>query len=111
MQKEMERLRQRRKAKEEADRFMNKMSAVAQQSQSNNESFETQVKKAAPRNKNDDSRIRRHARGEAELTFVPRKKTTQKVKVQDDRPESEKGRTKQRFDGRRRASKNAFRGM
>lgn len=111
VQKEMERLRQRRKAKEEADRFMNKMSAVAQQSQSNNESFETQVKKAAPRNKNDDSRIRRHARGEAELTFVPRKKTTQKVKVQDDRPESEKGRTKQRFDGRRRASKNAFRGM
>lgn len=111
VQKEMERLRQRKKAKEEADRFMNKMSAVAQQSQTNNESFETQVKKAAPRHKNDDSRIRHHARGEAELTFVPRKKTTQKVKIQDDRPESEKGRTKQRFDGRRRASKNAFRGM
>lgn len=111
VQKEMERLRQRKKAKEEAERFMNKMSAVAQQSQANTESFETQVKKAAPRTKNDDSRIRRHARGEAELTFVPRKKPTQKVRVEDDRPESEKGRTKQRFDGRRRASKNAFRGM
>lgn len=109
--KEMERLKLKKKAKEDADRFMNKLSAVTHQSQANTESFDTQVKRAAPKTKNEDTRIRRHARGEAELTFVPRKKTTQKVKIQDDRPEEEKGRTKQRFEGRRRASKNVFRGM
>lgn len=110
VQKEMERLRQRKRAKAEADRFMNKMSAVAEQSLANTESFESQMKRVAPKPK-DDTRIRRHARGEAELTFVPRKKSAPKVKFSENEPEVDKGRTKQRFDGRRRASKNAFRGM
>ncbi|ANZ73749.1 BA75_00714T0 [Komagataella pastoris] len=62
------------------------------------------------------SRIHKNIRGEAELTFIPKKGGSQK-KVSfeeddsDDENKKDNGRTKQRFDGRRRASKNAFRGM
>lgn len=124
VQKEMEKLRRKKQAQEEANRFMNNMKVMAEENpkQKATESFGSQVMKNSKiekqSNNYDDARLRRHARGEAELTFVP-KKLEKKAKVrfesEDDDEDSEKvknsGRTKQRFDGRRRASKNAFRGM
>ncbi|KAF5104796.1 hypothetical protein DV451_000387 [Geotrichum candidum] len=68
------------------------------------------------------SNVKRGPRGEMELTFVPKPKP-KRVKRQDNDDDEEhdgdnegeekqdKGRTKQRFDGRRRASKNTFRGL
>lgn len=63
--------------------------------------------------------IRKTKVGELEYTFVPEKKEHKKKKKQDadngqdevDEEQVDRGRTKQRFSGRRRASKNAFRGM
>lgn len=57
--------------------------------------------------------------GEVEYTFVPEKKEPKPRQRKDavegeegnDESTNDRGRTKQRFDGRRRASKNAFRGM
>ncbi|VVT51486.1 uncharacterized protein SAPINGB_P003112 [Magnusiomyces paraingens] len=59
--------------------------------------------------------------GELEYTFVPEKKEPKPRKRAEqqgddedearENPKGDRGRTKQRFDGRRRASKNAFRGM
>ena len=57
--------------------------------------------------------------GEAELTFVPKKKEQKKKKKQvsfddedagDESDKPDNGRSKPRFEGRR-ASKNVFRGM
>ena len=69
------------------------------------------------------SNVKRGPRGEMELTFVPKPKP-KRVKRQDNDDDEEhdgdnegeekqdKGRTKQRFDGRRScASKNTFRGL
>ncbi|CAK7891385.1 ribosome biogenesis protein Enp2p [[Candida] anglica] len=124
VQKEMEKLRRKKESKAEADRFLNEMKAVASEDSTNqkaSETFGSQMKKnerEAKLNKNDrsDTRLRRHARGEAEMTFVPQKQKKQaRFKEEDEEEDEEKtknsGRTKQRFDGRRRASKNAFRGM
>lgn len=123
VQKEMEKLRRKKKAEEEANRFMNNMKVMADDNtkQKGTESFGSQLQKnnkiQKPKNQHNDSRLRRHARGEAELTFVPKKlEKKPKVRFESDNeedPEKVKnsGRTKQRFEGRRRASKNAFRGM
>lgn len=123
VQKEMEKLRRKKEAQEESNRFMNKMKVMTEDNtkQKGVESFGSQLLKnnkiQKPKTFNNDSRLRRHARGEAELTFVPHKlEKKPKVRFESDNsedPESTKnsGRTKQRFDGRRRASKNAFRGM
>ncbi|CAK9442346.1 uncharacterized protein LODBEIA_P60890 [Lodderomyces beijingensis] len=110
--KQLAKLRQKR---EEEKRFQNEMKALAKenpkQSLKSSDSFGSKLKSlnkvAKPRN--DNSRLQRHARGEAELTFVPRKKE-KKYKPRGDET-GDKGRTKQRFDGRRIASKNKFRGM
>ncbi|RLV92909.1 Ribosome biogenesis protein ENP2 [Spathaspora sp. JA1] len=118
VEKELAKLR---KKKEEQKRFLNEMKAVTdtpKQVSQANETFGSQVNKINKITKksttNDDSRLRRHARGEAELTFVPQKKE-RKVKFRqeqdDDEDSDKKGRTKQRFEGRRIASKNKFRGM
>ncbi|KAL6941229.1 Small ribosomal subunit biogenesis [Hanseniaspora osmophila] len=71
-----------------------------------------------------NSILRRNQFGEAELTFVPKKPQQKQKKKQvsfasDDEHEEgdeetahkDNGRIKQRYDGRRRASKNVFRGM
>ncbi|EMG47588.1 hypothetical protein G210_2008, partial [Candida maltosa Xu316] len=120
VEKELAKLR---KKKEEEKRFKNEMKALAKesgpkQSSKNKESFGSQINKLNKVNKpvKDDSRLRRHARGEAELTFVPKKKEkSYKPKHNDDSDGEEeskdKGRTKQRFEGRRMASRNQFRGM
>lgn len=118
IQKELEKLKRRKAAKAEESRFLNEMKAVStEQDNEALESFDVQVKRnqqSKDTRTNDDARLRRHARGEAELTFVPKKaKKEVKFRRTDDDPEraANNGRTKQRFEGRRRASKNAFRGM
>lgn len=121
VKKEMERLRRKKQEAEESKRFMNEMKVMAEEGpkQKANETFGTQVKKinkVTKNTKNDDSRLRRHARGEAELTFVPKKEKKVKFRREEDSDEDEdktknSGRTKQRFLGRRTASKNSFRGM
>lgn len=123
VQKEMERLRKKKQEKALADRFMNEMKAVTndETKSKNTVSFGSQVKRNTKdykiqKQSNDNSRLQRHARGEAELTFVPQKQKKQARFEKEDESEDEEkvknsGRTKQRFDGRRRASKNAFRGM
>ena len=118
--KETERIQRRKKAKEDAEKFMNSMKVVSEETSlpKSTESFESQAKqlrqKEALSKQRDDTRLRRHARGEAEMTFVPRKQTKKAIrKDEGDESEasSEKGRSKQRFEGRRKASKNVFRGM
>ncbi|ABN67586.2 essential nucleolar protein 2 [Scheffersomyces stipitis CBS 6054] len=123
VEKEMEKLRRKKKEQEEAKRFMNEMKVVSEEGpqQKASESFGSQVRKINKVTKEQvgdkDSRLRRHARGEAELTFVPAKKEKRKVqfRADDEEEDPEKvknsGRTKQRFDGRRIASRNKFRGM
>lgn len=105
-----------RKKKEEEKRFKNEMKILSKEapkeSNKHKETFGSQVKNlhrvSKPR---DDSRLQRHAKGEAELTFVPRSKERKNKPKRDDENGTDKGRTKQRFEGRRIASKNQFRGM
>lgn len=123
VRKEMERLKRQQKARDDANRFLNQMKVKTEDTLASRaeETFGTVVAKNARIEKNskgnDDSRLRRHARGEVELTFVP-KKATRPKKVRDDDEEedeekaSKQGRTKQRTQqGRRSAGKNQFRGM
>lgn len=124
IQKEMDKIRRRKEAKAEENRFMNEMRAVdtSEPEQKVVESFGSQVKKlnkvSKDQVKDKDSRLRHHARGEAELTFVPKKLQKKQVKFRSNENRDEdpakaetSGRTKQRFEGRRQASRNAFRGM
>lgn len=53
------------------------------------------------------SQVHHRARGEVEVSFVPRPKKSKKVT----KSEGQGGRKSQHYEGRRRASKNAFRGM
>lgn len=123
VEKELEKLR---KKKEQDRKFKNEMKILSKnnevkQSSKAKESFRSQVNKLNKVSKpstNNDSKLQRHARGEAELTFVPKKKErTYKPKHNDDDDEEDEGkkkdsgRTKQRFEGRRMASRNKFRGM
>ncbi|CUM65049.1 uncharacterized protein PRCAT00002669001 [Priceomyces carsonii] len=117
IKKELEKVRRRKEADAEADKFMNEMVPLKDDTPKDDQaSFSAQLKHAnqTPRvKKPNDSRLRRHGRGEAELTFVP-KKLEKKVSFKhdaDSTKELNRGRAKQRYDGRRRASKNAFRGM
>jgi ribosome biogenesis protein ENP2 len=55
--------------------------------------------------------VRRGPRGEMELSFVPAKKKTVRKVVKFDDGDGNSGRKTQRYDNRRRASKNTFRGM
>ena len=111
VRKEMERLKRKQDNKNQEEKFMNEMNVIQAEdpNQTATESFGSQVKvanKAAKqrREANSNSRLRRHARGEVELTFVPHKlEKKPKVRFESDNsedPESTKnsGRTKQRFD-------------
>lgn len=117
--KELEKLKQKRERQKEAERFMNDMKAVTQDETEakNSETFDAQVSrldKVSKSRKSDDSRLRRHGKGEMELTFRPKNEKKPKFRSdQDDEEvdETKKGRTKQRFAGRRSAGKNQFRGM
>lgn len=127
VQREIEKLRRRKQNQQETNRFMNEMKVLASDGpqQKVSESFAAQVSKLHKVSKQDqtskDARIRRHARGEAEVTFVPKREPkNRKPRAKDDHlnknddggeKESQSGRTKQRFLGRRLASRNAFRGM
>lgn len=124
--KQMATLQRRKKEKEQADKLMNDMSVGVADSHMNsvkNVTFDKQVAKLNEEEKekrSDDSIMRRNHRGEAELTFVPKKKEQKKKKKQvsfddedagDESDKPDNGRSKPRFEGRRRASKNVFRGM
>lgn len=128
VQKELKKLRERKQRQEEEKRFMNEMSAVTKNETEtrNNESLGSQasrINKIAKQQaaEKHNSRMRHHGKGEMELTFNP-KKAEKKVKFRSDKvdndigqeeagDEGNNGRTKQRFAGRRSASKNKFRGM
>lgn len=124
--KQMATLQRRKKEKEQADKLMNDMSVGVADSHMDsvkNITFDKQVAKLNEEEKekrSDDSIMRRNHRGEAELTFVPKKKEQKKKKKQvsfddedagDESDKPDNGRSKPRFEGRRRASKNVFRGM
>ena len=120
VQKELERLRAKKKRDEEANRFMNEMRAVTENESEarRNETFEKQVRKLnrIEKEKNEhrqNSRTRSHGKGEMEVTFQPKRQEKKiRFRLDDDEDLLEKhGRTKQRFAGRRSASKNQFRGM
>lgn len=122
IQKQLEKVREKKKRDAEANKFMNEMRAVTENESEakKSESFGKQVhklnrieKQKSQRNQN--SRTRSHGKGEMEVTFQP-KKLEKKIKFRlensDDEDAAEKnGRTKQRFAGRRSASRNQFRGM
>ncbi|CAN3483919.1 ribosome biogenesis protein Enp2p [Diutina catenulata] len=111
VQEKMARIKQ---EKMERAKFMNEM-AAAQESEQQREArevtFGAQAAKITKAGPNRESRVRHHARGEAEVSFVPRKKE-KKVHRRDDGDEEKSGRTKQRHQsGRRSAGRNQFRGM
>lgn len=119
VQKEMQKLKKRKQKQEEENRFMNEMKAVAQDETEakNNETLGKQMKTLHKVAKQKDaerhnSRLRHLGKGDMEVTFTP-KKLEKKVKFRADTEADDgtSGRTKQRFAGRRSASKNKFRGM
>lgn len=125
-EKQRKAIERRKKDKEESDKFLNEMkvsdAGLSVDAQKRSATFGQQVKhmnKEENAKKSDSQILRRNHRGEAELTFVPQKKKPAKPrKVQrdsdsDDDEESkpDNGRSRPRFEGRRRASKNVFRGM
>ncbi|CCH46310.1 Nucleolar protein 10 [Wickerhamomyces ciferrii] len=130
IKKQLDAVKRKKEAKDKSDKFLNEMRTYATDNnnggiQKNQVSFDKQLQRIKNKQERENSSkknevLRRHARGEAELTFIPKKSSDKKPKKQvsfdsDDEDEqdaeSKHGRTKQRFDGRRRASKNAFRGM
>lgn len=60
--------------------------------------------------KKSNTRVRKNAIGEGEITFIPTKKEKVRFEVQEE-DEERRGKSKQITEGRRRASKNVFRGM
>ncbi|SCV04144.1 LAMI_0H13762g1_1 [Lachancea mirantina] len=119
---------QRRKQQREEERkFMAQMRVGIEDGNAFNDggstSFDKQVAKARKQEAQDKAQksiVRRNLRGEAELSFIPAKKTKGRHKTKphgddDDATESESRRdngiAKARLEGRRRASKNVFRGM
>jgi ribosome biogenesis protein ENP2 len=127
IKKQLDGQNRRKEAKEQSDKFLNKMRSYSTETSSNinknQVSFDKQLKKLKQKEREEHQSkqgevLRRHARGEAELTFIPKepekKKKVQFTKDSDSEQEdteSKHGRTRPRFEGRRRASKNAFRGM
>ncbi|CDK29421.1 unnamed protein product [Kuraishia capsulata CBS 1993] len=119
-----------RQLEEEADKLMASMTpldaaaenTVSKNHQPKDRSFGAQVSRmsnrdAAEHDRKKDQRLRKTARGEAELTFMPKQKEKRAKKVQfEDGSDNEeasqrRGKSKQIYEGRRRASNNAFRGM
>lgn len=112
-----------KKEREEAKQYMSKMKSIDKADDINirgdskiNTSFGKQAKiqdesSKIKKEKKSNIRIRKNAIGEGEITFVPTKKSD-KVRFEEDEGSHEKrGKSKQVTEGRRRASKNVFRGM
>ena len=123
--KQVAAVKRRREQKEREEKFMNELTVgqvESHQEDTVNMTFDKKVRQLNKEHakKSNDAIVHKNHRGEAELTFVPKKVPKKKKQVRyednsdDDSDESSKpdnGRTKPRFDGRRRASKNVFRGM
>lgn len=132
VQRQLEAQKKRLLAQQEADKFMNEMKSYStersttssagakKQASFGKQLTELQAKEKAEKEAKGGEILHRHARGEVELTFVPKKperKKQKKVEFDEEAEETEEtkeqknGRSRQRIDGRRRASKNVFRGM
>lgn len=133
LQKKLDATKRRKEKKSRADEFLNEMKTYNTEATTESKksvSFDKQLKKlnserGQQAEKKKGEVMHKHARGEMELTFVPQKadNSHKKKSVKFDQEEEEeeeedgeednetRGRKTQRFDGRRRASKNAFRGM
>lgn len=114
VKKRLARLEKQRQAKADTSKFLSEMRVLKSEeldTPAKATSFGKQVRAreaahASTKSRKTDSTIKRGARGEAELTFVPKSSK----KVAKPAPKSS-GRDKQHFEGRRRALRNVFRGM
>lgn len=121
-------IKRRKAEKEKSDKYLNdqaiKLHTSKSETPAQEETFDRKVRtlnKEINAKKNDDTVMHRNHRGEAELTFIPKKRENTKPKKNrrmededddnNDEQTEDNGRTKPRFEGRRRASKNVFRGM
>ncbi|KAH3675819.1 hypothetical protein WICPIJ_009272 [Wickerhamomyces pijperi] len=130
VQRQLEAQKKRLEAQQKADKFLNEMKSyssekasasggLAKQSSFGKQVSEIKARENAEKEANGDQILHRHARGEVELTFVPKepeRKKQKKVEFEEDDEDEESkeeknGRSRQRIQGRRRASKNVFRGM
>lgn len=128
MKKQLNAVERKKRERKDVESFMNEMSVGTTEIDEQDKqkiTFDEQVREfegLEREGKSDESIVRRTHRGEAELTFIPKnsirnkntfqKKTERRSNNEDDDGEGkDTGRSKPRFDGRRRASKNAFRGM
>ena len=126
IQKQLKSIERRKKAKKQSDEFMGEMSVgtvTPQEKDVGKVTFADQVKDMTEEErekKSDGSILHRNHRGEAELTFVPQKKKQikkpkKRVEFEEGEEDEEaaknNGRSRPRNEGRRRASKNVFRGM
>lgn len=110
-----------RKAKERAalEQSLPSMRSVVASSNTAATAFGDQVASATEQAANSKTSVHKGPRGEMEISFIPQKKKRQPRAPgggDDDvsskpKDESLTGRKRQRYDDRRRASKNAFRGM
>ncbi|EDO16977.1 hypothetical protein Kpol_1041p35 [Vanderwaltozyma polyspora DSM 70294] len=127
IQKNRSTIERRMKEKKQSDSFLTEMSISTKETATGNASIPSFSKQVRERKliekekKNDSSILHRNHRGEAELTFVPKKqpkpskKPARRNNDDDDESDDEtskrdNGRSRPRYDGRR-ASKNVFRGM
>ena len=113
-----------KKEREEAKQYMSKMRSLDKGDDMNtngarassNASFGKQTKALGETSKikkqqKSNTRIRKNAIGEGEITFIPASKTSKVTFEETDDDPERRGKSKQVHEGRRRASKNAFRGM
>ncbi|QLL32957.1 hypothetical protein HG536_0D04790 [Torulaspora globosa] len=125
-QKQLKAIERKKKERRDEQQFMNEMkvgSIVINDVDTSKVTFDQQVRQmldSEKGKKSSDEILRRSHLGEAELTFVPSKssqnKPKRKAEIADENETDregtrDRGRTKPRFEGRRRASKNVFRGM
>lgn len=112
-----------KKEREEAKQYLTKMKSLDKADDMNSIktskslSFEKQAKimnddSKVKKEKRSNTRIRKNAIGEGEISFIPAKKVSKvRFEAGDEESSERKGKSKQVTEGRRRASKNAFRGM
>ncbi|CCE63539.1 hypothetical protein TPHA_0F00520 [Tetrapisispora phaffii CBS 4417] len=127
IQKEVAAIQRKKKERQESERFMSDIKVgtkgVAADT-THDVSFGKKVREMRneeSEKKENSSILHRNHRGEAELTFIPQKQAKPKKKTvkyasevedsEDEEKEKDNGRSKPRFEGTRRASKNVFRGM
>ncbi|CCK70120.1 ribosome biosynthesis protein ENP2 KNAG_0D03740 [Huiozyma naganishii CBS 8797] len=125
IQKQMAAIERRKEERKQSENFMNQFSVERSGDDRYSEKDVTfgqkvsELNKDAKSKRDDNSVLHRNHKGEAELTFIP-KKAEKKPKQRrqadgedddDDVDTRDNGRTKQRFQGRRTASKNTFRGL